>query len=357
MAAIDETTATLSSPDRSDLPCPHLLFTVDCSPFLNWSEDRRETGGEKAVVFRSLVATVKCQPALDTSLEAKAVNFLESVIPQNKLSDDTFLDRLTSFSDESMTEFVQSFGVILSSPNRAIITATLEIIEFLIWSCSLKLHLALVNANLIPQLIDSLNPQSLSLTEAVDIHTSFMGIISHSLMLTTHFCVENLEHEDADEQQAVHETILNQVLVPSEKYICHLCANRYFIVIGEQSNEFMILLARILLISSNYQPTMKVIIHMPVTLTIPSCLTFFEDESSIYLFLDNMNNAQRDWNKRREEYRQRWKTVNRGLRMEGSEDVIEGKLRNDKDEYFGGRIVVRSIDLSGQQGMNAQKLE
>ncbi|KAK2960160.1 hypothetical protein BLNAU_4713 [Blattamonas nauphoetae] len=38
---------------------------------------------EQAVVFRSLVVTVKLQDAFDASLETETVNFLDSVTPQN----------------------------------------------------------------------------------------------------------------------------------------------------------------------------------------------------------------------------------------------------------------------------------
>ncbi|KAK2951364.1 hypothetical protein BLNAU_13743 [Blattamonas nauphoetae] len=55
------------------------LFSTDCSAFLNWDEGRHQTEHEQAVVFQSLVATVKLKPALDVSLEAKVVQFLESV--------------------------------------------------------------------------------------------------------------------------------------------------------------------------------------------------------------------------------------------------------------------------------------
>ncbi|KAK2946482.1 hypothetical protein BLNAU_18587 [Blattamonas nauphoetae] len=240
----------------------------------------------------------------------------------DKLSDGSFLDRLTSTTDESLAEFVQSTGVLLSSPNRAIITATMDIFEFLIWSYPKKLHLALVNANLIPLIIDSLNVLSLSLTEEVDIHTSVMSVITCSFLLTTHVYVEDLETEDADEQQSVHETVLKKVLI-----------------------------------SSYYQPTMDFIHQMPVGLTIPSYLTFFEDDESICNTLFSMNKFMQEWNETKGKSRQMWKTVDRVLRMEGIEDVIEGKLQNDQNEYFGGRIIVRSIDLSGQQGINAPKLE
>ncbi|KAK2954951.1 hypothetical protein BLNAU_10091 [Blattamonas nauphoetae] len=80
-----------------------------------------------------------------------------------------------------------------------------------------EVRLALVKADLIPQITTTLNPQSLSFTEAVDIHTNLMISITHSVWLSTPDGLAELGIEDRDEQQAVHETVLKQILVPSEK--------------------------------------------------------------------------------------------------------------------------------------------
>ncbi|KAK2956997.1 hypothetical protein BLNAU_8072 [Blattamonas nauphoetae] len=85
--------------------------------------------------------------------------------------------------------------------------------------CSIETRLSVIKADLIPQLITSLNLQSLSLTEAVDIRANLTQIISRSLILATPDCLEELGSEDGYEQQAVHETVLKQVLAPSEKML------------------------------------------------------------------------------------------------------------------------------------------
>ncbi|KAK2955274.1 hypothetical protein BLNAU_9826 [Blattamonas nauphoetae] len=212
--------------------------------------------------------------------------------------------------------------------------------------------LALVKANLIPQLIVTLNPQPLSFTEAVDIHVNIMNIVRHFVCLAKPGSLEELGIEDGNEQQAVHETVLKQVLAPSEKYIMHLCVNRNSIVDGDMSKEFMRLLAHLLRICAYYQPTMDFVFHMPVFLTIPSCIAFFEDDGSIWRFLVDIIKAQLGWNKKRGEERQIGKTMHRTLRMEGNEDVVEERLRNDKSGYFGSWIVPRSITWNSLLGMN-----
>ncbi|KAK2963426.1 hypothetical protein BLNAU_1468 [Blattamonas nauphoetae] len=316
---------------------------MDCSAFLNWDECRLESDQEISVVFRSLVATLKFQAALDASLEEKAVKFLEFVKPKGRHTADAFLSTLPSSSDESVPDFVQCIVVLVSTPSQAITAAAMDLLSTLIDWFSPQVRLALVKADLIPELITTLNPQYLSFTEAVVIHTNLIYTITNSLWLTTPDCLTRLKIEDANEQQAVHETVFQQVLTPSEKYIWHLCVNRFSIIEREQSRSFLVLLALIFQICPYYQRTMDIILHMPVFLTVPSCLTFFEAESQIWLFLNRMVDVQLEWNKTMGEGRQIWKDVHLMLRMEGIEDVIVAKLQNDKNTWFGGSIIEQSI--------------
>ncbi|KAK2957602.1 hypothetical protein BLNAU_7501 [Blattamonas nauphoetae] len=145
---------------------------MDCSPFLNWDDEDHESESEKVVVFQSLVATVKFQPELDDALEEKA----------------------------------------------AITTAAIEMLRSLILFCSVKSRLALVKADLIHRLIITLNTLSLSFDERADIHINIMDVIWNSLWLATPPGLEHLAFEDENEQQAVHDTILKQVVIPSEKH-------------------------------------------------------------------------------------------------------------------------------------------
>ncbi|KAK2948837.1 hypothetical protein BLNAU_16180 [Blattamonas nauphoetae] len=342
---------------RADLSSPQLPFSVDDGPFLNWSEDQRDSVHEPAVIYRSLVATVKVHPTLDDSLEAKAVKFLEFVIPQNAPSADNFLSSHGRTTGDSSTNFVQSLVVLVSSANHAITTAVIKMLDFLTWLCSAKVRLALVKADLIPQLLISLNPQSLSFEEAKDIHIHLMSSIDCSLYLITPLRHGEVEIDDDNERQAVYETVLQQVMVPSEKYIWHLCMNRYSIVGGELSDDFLALLAALLEISPYCQPTMDFVLNMPVILSIPSCLTFVENDRTIRYFLLEMLDAQQEWIRKRGEVQQMGKIVLRVLRMEGMEDVFEETLKIDKNEYYGRWIVEQTIRLNNVQGMNLPEHE
>ncbi|KAK2957570.1 hypothetical protein BLNAU_7469 [Blattamonas nauphoetae] len=160
-----------------------------------------------------------------TLWKLKPLNFWESVNLDDEESVDDFLGTFGPTADDSLTDFVQSIVVLVSSPNRAITTAAMELMESLTLWCSARVLYPLIKADLFPQIINTLNPLSLSFSEGVDMHTNLLKTITNSLWLATPFGLEQLEIEDDNQQQAVPETILKQVLVPSRQYICHFCMN------------------------------------------------------------------------------------------------------------------------------------
>ncbi|KAK2950128.1 hypothetical protein BLNAU_14930 [Blattamonas nauphoetae] len=340
------TSLEAKTPTSSDSPCP------DCTPFLNWNEKGLISESEEAVVFLSLVATVKLQPELDGSLEAKAVKFLKSVKPLRSYCANDFLYSFASLTDKSLRSFIQSIVVLVSSPNHVITSTTMWMLDYLFMTCSPQLGLTLVKADLIPQLINTLNPLSLSVAETSDIHMHLLEIISHSFWLTTSSSLAPLKNKDQKKQEAVHKTVFQQVLIPSEKYICHLCMNRYSIIDGDQSDEILELLIRLLAICPYYQPTMDFVLNMPVFVLITSYLTSFDDDDPIRPFLGGMIDVQREWNEKGGVVQQMSKKILRMLRKEGIEDANEQWLRNDKSHWDGGWIVSYSIEWSNLQGIN-----
>ncbi|KAK2939908.1 hypothetical protein BLNAU_25185 [Blattamonas nauphoetae] len=177
----------MKTTSSTDSPSP------DCSAFLNWDGETFPSEDEQAVIFRSLVATVKFKPVLNDSLEAKSVRYLNSVLGRT--------------TDESSTNFVQSIGVLLSTLSRVITTTAMEMLRYLFNHCSLKLRLTFVKADLIPQIINSLHPLSVSFVEAVNIHTCLLTVINQTVWLATQGRLAELKIEDGNEQQAVHETL------------------------------------------------------------------------------------------------------------------------------------------------------
>ncbi|KAK2962073.1 hypothetical protein BLNAU_3129 [Blattamonas nauphoetae] len=109
-------------------------------------------------------------------------------------------------SDESISRFVLSLAPtssdesLLTFVEHSLIEATMEMLDDLFGTYSAKLHFALLNAELVG------TPP---------------GLKTHQI-------------EDSIKQTSVNETILKHILVPSEGYIHHLCANRWSIVDDDQ---------------------------------------------------------------------------------------------------------------------------
>ncbi|KAK2956459.1 hypothetical protein BLNAU_8513 [Blattamonas nauphoetae] len=308
----------------------------DVSLFLNWNERPIGSKYAQALVFRSLIAHMNFQPVLDDSLAAKSVKLLDSVIPENEQSTNIFLRSLSSSSDDYFTEFINSMILLVSSTSQSITVAAIKILDILVTHSSPQVRFSLVKADLVPQLITTLNFQSVLFTEAADIHVHLLKILHSFIWIST---PDTLKNTHDNEQKAVHETVLTQVLVPSEKYIWHLCVNRYSIIHGGLASDFMIFLDALLQVSPYYQPTMDFVLDMPVVLTIPSCLAFIEADRTIWTFLHELVEPQREWNRRGGNERPMWNEVLRMLRTEGIEDVIEQKLKTDKQRYAFYNIV------------------
>ncbi|KAK2948686.1 hypothetical protein BLNAU_16324 [Blattamonas nauphoetae] len=230
------------------------LCSLDCSPFLNWNEEKLETEDEKAVVYWSLVATVKLHPVLDNSLEEKAVKFLRHVSPASPTSANAFLNKFASNSDESSTIFVQSIVLLLSSYSQVIATTAMQILHGLYYTCSTEVYFALFRGDLIPQLIAFLHPLSLSLSDCEHIHYYILSNIERALRFTPPNGLARLGNENGNEQQTVHETILKRVVAPSEKIIQEPAKTR-----TEQQPSLSTLnhLLPILLVSTDFNTTLS----------------------------------------------------------------------------------------------------
>ncbi|KAK2960209.1 putative CBL-interacting protein kinase 3 [Blattamonas nauphoetae] len=105
--------------------------------------------------------------------------------PQNATAATHFLNSFASASDEPSKNFVQSIVVLISSPSQAITAAAMKLLKSLSIWCSAKDLLSLVKATLIPQVITTLNPQSLPWTEGKNMHINLMTLIRNSTCLAT----------------------------------------------------------------------------------------------------------------------------------------------------------------------------
>ncbi|KAK2956336.1 hypothetical protein BLNAU_8703 [Blattamonas nauphoetae] len=254
--------------------------------------------------------------------------------------------------------------------------------------CSAKLRLALIKADLIPQLVITLNTLSLSFVEKADIHINLMNSITWSIWLASPEGLTQLEIEDHHGQQAARETKQTEASDHFDQFLTPLWPTNTVWILSRQSPSIVAALsftfaATLSLLPNGSDPSLPfiavcvdviaaqdihVLPHLPsafwislahqlVNLTTPSWLALFEPEGSVGTFLELMGDTQWEWNRTRGDERQMKKTVHRMLQMEGIEDVIDEKLRNRKNRFFVGWLDKASIRWNNLLGMNLSKVE
>ncbi|KAK2956510.1 hypothetical protein BLNAU_8564 [Blattamonas nauphoetae] len=204
----------------------------------------------------------------------------------------------------------------------------MEMLNHLFCRCTPQFRLKLIEAQLIPQIIISLKPQSPVVRETVLINASLLHIIASSLDLATQEGLTLLKIEPNHGLQTVFQTVHSQVLVPSKSYIHHLYQRRFSITDTDLLSNFLNLISRLLQISPYYQRTMDFVLNMPIILTIPSCLTFFDDDADMMFRFEFIDDTRCKWNKQAESIRRSETILIRSLRMEGFDDVSEQRLLN-----------------------------
>ncbi|KAK2949712.1 hypothetical protein BLNAU_15383 [Blattamonas nauphoetae] len=206
-------------------------------------------------------------------------------------------------------------------------------------------RLALVKANLIPQLITSLDPLSYSFTDAKDLHISLINVLSKFIQLAPPLEFRHLDSVGHRQQQITHETVLKLVLFPSQAYLRFICANYANIQNNTESDDFMHLLEGLLKSCPDFQPTRNFILALPVSLTISSSLTFIELDSSIAAFLASMVYDERNWIRKGRKYRPSDAEIHRSLQNDGFDDAIEQRLLTVFGGSYRAAIVANSIAL------------
>ncbi|KAK2959479.1 hypothetical protein BLNAU_5528 [Blattamonas nauphoetae] len=224
---------------------------------------------------RSLFDHLLKVPSVQSQIP-KAVTLLERIQYSNPLEADQFiLGLVPSSPDESVKEFVKSIIALISVHRQGLIITTLKLLTCFIGNCPITIRLMLIEADLIPHLLTSLTPLSLSIADHIDVHTNLLTILNYSIWLSTVDGLDSLKIRNSHEQQTLHETVLKQVIVPSEGYIRHLCVNRHSLVNEFHSLQFMRLLGRLVLLCPNYDPTLDFVMKLPVITAITSGMSFY----------------------------------------------------------------------------------
>ncbi|KAK2953282.1 hypothetical protein BLNAU_11745 [Blattamonas nauphoetae] len=226
----------------------------------------------------------------------------------------------------------------------------MKLLRDLIYRCSDKIRLALVKADLVPQLINTLNLQYLFFAEVVDIRSYLMCILSRIVWLSTPVGLAHLRCKDDDDKQSVRETILDR----GRETVDHFHEFSYQTPPNMSSLSFAE--------AVDIHVSLLQIIIYPLLLATPDGLKNLRNEDNyeqqavhetvLQQVLVPSENTQQEWNIPRGNKRQMGKAVDQMLRMEGIEDASEGRLRNDRNGTWGGDILDKSISWSNTHDMN-----
>ncbi|KAK2957885.1 hypothetical protein BLNAU_7061 [Blattamonas nauphoetae] len=307
--------------------------SVSFASFMDWDGDRIRSKSNILSICRSLISIVEAGHSIDDTLEWKADSLLGQYwgIEEEDETDQFILGLVPSPTDEPVSRFVTSIIALLATNNKIIVSATMPVLFNLVSNCSSKMHLNLVKADLTPRLITQLNPLFLSFTDSQEIHSCLTYIIASSIWLASQDGQTNLQIQDWNEQQAIHETVLQHVLIPAQPYLRHMCINYISITDLGQSLNFTRILGKLLRICPFHQPTLDLVQTLPVYTAMTNALTSFVNSTSIWNIFFEMIAALQEWKEHGGTIHQTGMTVHRCLRSEGLEDSIQPRLRKDED--------------------------
>ncbi|KAK2940593.1 hypothetical protein BLNAU_24507 [Blattamonas nauphoetae] len=291
----------------------------------------------------------------------KAVLLLEQIGTTVIRNADPFiLGLVPSSPDESVLNFVTSMIVLASSANQILLYHSDLVVSFFSSHSELAsttIRLSLINLDLIPQLLSAINTQSLSLEEAPNIVLSLIDVITHSLSLTSPQHRARIEIEHLWGTQAIYDTVLAHILVPSGEFIRHLCLNHHMFHNDSISVKFVPLLMTILQICHYHQPSIDFIQTLPLFITILNYITFCSSDLPISYCLYDLLDELQEWSQPDDNIHQSGTTGTRLLMMEGFSDVLEEMIVIDKEGENGGYVMEYSISLSNLFGGNCADLE
>ncbi|KAK2956779.1 hypothetical protein BLNAU_8232 [Blattamonas nauphoetae] len=323
------------------------------SAFTYWNDPPMVANSERSATYLSLIYMAKNKRPFYESDEKKAVSFLEEIKPESANEVDSFiLDLDPSSLPESSHVFVETVGVLISVRNRRIKQATFEFVDDMVRLSSVEVRLKLIQNDLVPKVISSLDLFSPRFSKIKDDHTTLLRFLYQWIRPSKQITVETLATTHPDEQQTLAEILFPHVIMPMEGVVRYLCENRTSIVDDILSMYFLLNLCRILATSTLLQEEMSLHLNPLIVLTIPCVVTVFEDDLTILMSLWEMTIVQWEWKITNRELFKRWIMVLRQLRKEGHEDIVEQRLQNDIGGMHGGNIVEKAITWNNVMGMN-----
>ncbi|KAK2946152.1 hypothetical protein BLNAU_18896 [Blattamonas nauphoetae] len=211
--------------------------------FMNWDGKQIESISTQSAMYLSLLQMMKDKKPLPPSLEDKTVSFLGQIKFDSPKDADSFvLEFVPSSFQKSSRAFVKSVAALISVPSKRIRQAAIAFVARLSLPMSSDILLMIVNTDLIPKLISSIDVFSPSFVEAAYTHFYLNKLLHIVFRRSFQHFVETPQYHNPKDHQTLLETLYNNVVLPS-----------YF---------FVNFLLELLTIAPQHPPTMEFALNM-----------------------------------------------------------------------------------------------
>ncbi|KAK2941973.1 hypothetical protein BLNAU_23126 [Blattamonas nauphoetae] len=271
---------------------------------------------EKAVLFCSLVSRVRNNSDVDDAFQDEAVALLDDLAPYpfDSQTADQIVTELVPSADGTLTGFVDSACILVSSPHSKIVVAALCFLAESFWSSSPHNRVRLIQNDFFSRILAIIQPQHLPLSGNEDVFHSLNRILSSSIDLARPSTLKALKLGDPSARQNHLEFIFQRVIQQHSPYLSFLCQNQQ-------------------LVSTNLYPSWMDVVVVSLFRISPYHLPTLE------------------WKREGPEVIGSGKRMMEALVSDGLEDTLEQLVRIDRLDD-GDKINLCSVDISNGLGFN-----
>ncbi|KAK2958536.1 hypothetical protein BLNAU_6570 [Blattamonas nauphoetae] len=303
---------------------------TEYDPFKSFTAQSEQTFDNQSAVFASLVNMTKDGCHFDDILQDKAIMFLKCLEPGFGDTDtaDRLISSLLLSSNEPNTALNDSICILLSSPEKRIVSMTLTLLDSTTRRSSLQCRLQLLKSDLVHKMFATIKPHTLPITENDGIRSRMIWIAFHLLNLANPNLLALLEIRNPSDKHNHLEMVFEKTVRPSSPFLHHAFKN-HDLLPDRLKDSILNFFGAILRLCPYFTPALDFVIAHSVSLQTTRCLSFMEDSRPLQNFLqltqmDFKNWAEGDWLVQRN-----GKIVGTALLSEGFKDEVEQLMMHD----------------------------
>ncbi|KAK2941922.1 hypothetical protein BLNAU_23158 [Blattamonas nauphoetae] len=328
-------------------------------PFLCFDENTELSFEDKSRIYNSLVALIRAEHPFDKALQDRAARLLKS-LKLNREDEPEAASKLDNdlvfSSTESPSKFLDGIHTLLSSSHSTIVAAALSSLFESSFNSYPALPLHYIESDLVPNLLRTVQPHTISISEDEAMIDSLVGIISHFVYLTLPWSLSDTGVTAAVDAFNHREMIFQKVVLPSSQFVTFLISKRH-VLNRDLCTSFVYLLSILFQMGPFHRPTLKFVLSSPIVMGLTSCLSLANRDFDVWSILAHIAQPLSFWTRGSAEVTQSGKRMMQELFSEGFEDTLEQMLRNNMDGDDGFRLVDECHLLSNKLGLNVEFTE